>query len=103
MFKIIKVTGNSLSPFFLPGDFVLLYTGRGISTKIQSGDTVVFDHSDHGQLIKTVLTNDRENQLLKVSGLHPDSITSQKLGPIHYRSIIGKVLLHIKKPRPLSN
>ena len=103
MFKIIKVTGISLSPFFIPGDFVILNTSRGIESKIQSGDIVVFNHSDHGQLIKTVLTNDRDKYLLKVSGLHTDSITSQKLGPIHYRSIIGKVLFHIKKPRSKSN
>lgn len=103
MFKIIKVAGLSLSPFFIPGDFVLLNTSRGINSKIQTGDIVVFDHPEYGQLIKTVLTNDRDKYLLKVSGLHTDSITIQKLGPIHYRSIIGKVLFHIKKPRSKSN
>ena len=103
MFKIIKVTGISLSPFFIPGDFVLLNTSRGINSKIQTGDIVVFNHSEYGQLIKTVLTNDKDKCLLKVSGLHTDSITSLKLGPIHYRSIIGKVLFRIKKPRSKSN
>ena len=99
MLTIKKVTGNSLSPFFLPGDFVLLYTWfRGFSS-LKPGDLVVFTHPEIGQMIKYVKTNDPENAVILMAGTYSDSISSHKLGPIPYTSILGKVILPIRKAR----
>ncbi len=99
MLKIIKVTGNSLSPFFLPGDYVIVRTNRSITQAVKPGATVVFEHPKYGQLIKRVLTNNPASKTLNVIGIHENSISSHKLGPIPYSDILGKVILHIKKPR----
>ena len=92
MIKIIKVTGNSLSPFFFPGDYVLIWRSPGRFTKLSSDDYVVFNHQDHGLLIKQILFNNPAENFIEVEGIHPDSITSKKMGRIPYQNIIGKVI-----------
>jgi len=101
MLKIIKVTGKSLSPFFLPGDYVLVSTYRPGYKYLQSGTVIVFQHTEFGRLIKRVHTNFPGSENLKVSGSHENSISSHKLGLIHYSDLIGKVIFHIKQPRTL--
>jgi phage repressor protein C with HTH and peptisase S24 domain len=98
MIKIVKVTGNSLSPFFLPGDFVLIGLKPIFSRFIQPGDFIVFDHEGYGRLIKKVLDFDPRNDHYLVSGTQPMSLDSKQLGPISDQAVIGKVLLHIKNP-----
>ena len=102
MLKIIKVTGNSLSPFFLSGDYVFISTNHSAYSQLRPGSTVVFNHPDFGQLIKRVHTNYPESQNVKVTGINKDSISSHKLGLIPYSDIIGKVKFHIKQPRKQS-
>ena len=101
MLKIIKVTGTSLSPFFLPGDYVLVSTYRPGYKNFQSGNVVVFHHPEFGLLIKRVHTNYPETKNLKVAGIHDNSISSHKLGLIPYSDLVGKVIFHINQPRTL--
>ena len=98
MLKIIKVTGNSLSPFFLSGDFVLISTSHRQFKNLQEGDSVVFSHPEYGRLIKIIVINFPDSEYLKVTGIHKDSISSQKLGSVPYSDLIGRVIFHIKKP-----
>lgn len=93
------VIGNSLSPFFLPGDFVIILKSLSVFRNLLPGDTVVFTHPVYGQLIKTVLSNDTGIQSVQVKGTHPDSISSAKLGNIPYHQLLGKVILHFHPPR----
>jgi len=97
MLKFIKVTGNSLSPFFLQGDYVLVRTFRPSYKNLQVGDFVVFHHSEFGRLIKQVHTIYPETKTLKVIGTHEKSISSHKLGLIPYSDLIGKVFFHVKQ------
>ena len=54
MLRIVKVTGNSLSPFFLPGDYVVVSSFRSGYKNLQTGAVVVFDHPEFGLMIKRV-------------------------------------------------
>ena len=99
MLKIIKVTGNSLSPFFLSGDFAIIRTSHRQFKNLKEGDSVVFLHPEYGQLIKLILDNYPDSECLKVTGSHKDSISSQKLGLIPYSDLLGKVIFHIKQTR----
>jgi len=99
MLKIIKVAGNSLSPFFLSGDYVLVSTYRQSFKRLQIGDSVIFNHPKFGRLIKLIRTNNPVSKILEVRGIDPDSISSQTLGPIPYSTLIGKVIFHFKQPR----
>ena len=99
MIKIIKVTGESLSPFFLHGDFVLVLNFPWIFNQIHIKDIIVFDHPEYGILIKKVVAVDPRNESITVAGTEPNSITSKAIGPIQKEDMIGKVIFHIKKPR----
>jgi signal peptidase I len=96
MIRIIKVTGSSLSPFFLPGDYVLVSRSRWLVGELEKGDIIVFDHPDHGRLIKEISSFPDPDHLF-VIGRHPESIDSTSFGPVPRASVIGKVIWHISR------
>lgn len=98
MLKIIKVTGESLSPFFLPGDYVLIGKCSYLFGGISKGDIVVFTHSAYGLMIKEIEIINSELGQIHVKGSHPLSVDSLKMGPIAFDDIHGKVIWHIKNP-----
>jgi hypothetical protein len=95
MFKIIKVTGLSLSPFFLPDDYVLLWRAPRQFKKLAPGDFIVFDHNEYGLLIKEVVRNTTTEEFIEAKGIHPDSLSTQRMGKIPYKNIVGKVFRRI--------
>lgn len=96
MFKFIKVTGKSLWPVYKEGDFVLVTKIPFFFKRIKRGDVVVFRHPQLGALIKCVDGIDQSAGNFYVTGIHPDSLDSRKLGAIHHKDIIGKVVFHFK-------
>jgi phage repressor protein C with HTH and peptisase S24 domain len=94
MLKLIKVTGSSLFPEYQEGDYVMIITCPFFIFK--QGDTIVFQHPEHGKMIKNIERLDSDK--IHVVGIHPDSIDSRRFGPIYRRSVIGKVIWQIKKP-----
>jgi signal peptidase I len=98
MIKFIKVTGESLSPFFLSGDYVLIGKCSYLFGPIRKGDIVVYTHSSYGLMIKEVDKISSDLQQIHVKGSHPFSLDSSQIGPIATADIIGKVIWHLKKP-----
>ncbi len=49
-------------------------------------------------MIKRVDKYDKNNGELWVSGTHPDSVDSLEIGPVFTEDLLGKVVLHIRKP-----
>jgi len=94
MLQILRVTGESLSPGYQEGDFVVIATNP-LFYRIKPGDVIVFEHTGYGTLIKRV-THKLPDEVY-VSGTHEHSLDSRKLGPIERKSITGKVLWHIRK------
>lgn len=98
MIKIIKVAGESLSPSFLPGDYVLIGKYSYLFGAISTGDIIVFTHPSLGLMIKEVDRINSELQQIHVKGSHPLSLASRQIGPISVANILGKVIWHIKNP-----
>jgi nickel-type superoxide dismutase maturation protease len=98
MFRMIKVTGESLSPLFHEGDYVLISTIPFVVKRVKAGDTILFQHPSYGTLIKQVEWVDSEDGELSVTGIHPNSVDSRRFGPIRREDVIGKVLWHIPRP-----
>lgn len=96
MLKVIKVTGGSLSPAYQEGDYVLIGT-CSFFFGITVGNTIVFEHPDHGLLIKKVNQVLHSEDGYEVRGTHPNSVDSRDFGPVSKRNVIGKVLWHIRK------
>ncbi len=97
MLKIIKVTGDSMSPDFKEGDFVLLATASFLLKRLKVGDTIVFAHKLYGILIKRIASFDPETGEVYIEGTRPDSLDSRRLGTIRRENIQGKVITHFSR------
>ncbi len=99
MLQFIKVSGNSLLPEYREGDFVLVAKIPFFLRYIRQGDIIVFDHPVYGLMIKRVdhLVPDKDE--IYVIGTHEFSVDSREFGPISWKTLIGKVIWHIHKPR----
>ena len=96
MFKILRITGMSLSPAFQHGDYVLIQK-IGRLNQLREEDVVVFQQPGYGLLIKQVSSISLENSSCLVYGTAPDSIGSETFGTVPFTTILGKVILHIPK------
>jgi signal peptidase I len=97
MFRIHKVAGDSMSPDFKEGDFVVLITQPFLLKRIKVGDTIIFEHKFYGTLIKRIASFDPETAEAYVEGTHPEGLDSRRLGTIRRESIRGKVIAHFPK------
>jgi signal peptidase I len=98
MFRLIKVAGDSLSPEYNDGDFVLIAKIPVFLLKIRVGDIVVFTLPYYGQLIKKIESISGDEDQIFVIGFHENSVDSRQFGPISKKDINGKVIWHIRKP-----
>jgi len=97
MFKIIKVTGDSLWPDYEEGDFVIVTKIPYFLKSVKRGDVVVFRSSQFGAMVKYVDRIDHSGDKFYVVGVHPYSLDSRQLGAIPKKDIIGKVVFHVKR------
>jgi phage repressor protein C with HTH and peptisase S24 domain len=97
--RVIKVTGDSLSPSFHDGDYVLVATAPPFINRIRPGDIIVFEQENIGTMIKKVDHINRKTGWMYVIGSHEHSVDSNRLGMIDRKSVIGKVICHIPGSR----
>ena len=95
MLRILKVSGNSMSPEYKEGDFVVIATSPFFLHRLKIGDTIVFHHGGYGTLIKRIERFNESGNLIVV-GSQPTSLDSGRLGPISLAAVRGKVVLHIQ-------
>ena len=97
MLQILKVTGESLSPFFVQGDYVLVVKIPFVLRRIKPGDVVVFRHPAYGVMIKRLERFSEDGEELFVLGTHPESNDSRNFGLVPRHWIIGKVTWRIAR------
>jgi phage repressor protein C with HTH and peptisase S24 domain len=96
MIRFLKVTGDSLTPEYQEGDFVLVSKIPFFLVPPSPGDVIAFHQPGYGMLIKRI-QNIAPDGGLNVIGNHPDSIDSRIFGTVRMMDIIGKVIWHIRK------
>ncbi len=91
MFRILRIQGESMSPEYQAGDFVLIRR----TSQPKAGDVIVFHNQLYGTLIKKVekITDDG----IYVIGTGEHSLDSRRLGPVNPDKVLGKVIWHIKR------
>ncbi len=99
MLRILRVSGDSLSPEYREGDFVVLATLPFLLRHLKPGDVIVFQDAHYGTLIKRVERLEADGGIFAV-GTHPLSLDSRRLGPVAPQAVTGRVLWHIPRPRP---
>ncbi len=93
MFQVLRIHGESMSPEYEEGDFVLIM--KIFRGKIKMDDVIVFQHQMHGTLIKAVEKITDEG--IYVLGRGENSLDSRRLGPVNPLSVQGRVIWHIRR------
>lgn len=96
MLRLLKIRGESLTPEYSGGDFVLVSKIPFILNPASPGDVIAFRQPGYGLLIKRIQSIDPEGGV-SVVGSHPDSVDSRVFGPVRPADILGKVIWHIRK------
>ena len=96
MLKLLKISGDSLTPDYQNGDFVIISKIPFFFKPPTHGDVVAFRQPGYGLLIKRI-ESVRPNSEVVVIGSHPESIDSRVFGAIRIEDILGKVVWHIRK------
>ncbi len=91
MFRILRIHGESMSPEYQSGDFVLLV--KPVGGRVKRGDVIVFSNELYGTLIKRIEKITDEG--IYVLGTGENSLDSRRLGPVNPEVVQGKVLWHI--------
>lgn len=97
MLRLLKVSGESLSPVYQDGDFVLIAKIPLLFKEIHRGDVIAFHHEIYGTMIKQVDDISIDGERFIVTGTHENSVDSTQFGAISRDVIIGKVIWHIKR------
>jgi type IV secretory pathway protease TraF len=98
--KVLRVSENSLSPVYLEGDYVLVSIVPLLFGAPKRGDIIVFRHEVYGTMIKMVEAVAPGGEEFSVVGTRAESVDSRRFGPISRKDVAGKVIWHIKGPRP---
>jgi hypothetical protein len=98
MLRFLKVKGDSMSPDYGEGDFVVILTIPFLFRLMRPGSTIAFEHSHYGLLIKRIRTIDTDTKEVIVEGANANSLDSRRLGPIRPAAIRGRVIAHIPRP-----
>ena len=94
MIKLVKVTGNSMSPTLMDGDYVLIRKPRR-QRKLTLGLIYVINHSELGRIIKRL--GDMKHDRCFFIGDNPSSTPSTVIGAVESSRVIGQVILAIGK------
>ena len=97
MLRVLKVSGESLSPLYEEGDFVLVLKIPFFYSFLRRGDAIAFRHPEYGMMIKLIERISDDGEQIFVVGKHPMSIDSRHFGPIPRKEVVGKVIWLISK------
>jgi len=93
MFRVLRIHGESMTPEYWSGDFVLLM--KPFWRRIKRGDVIVFRNQLYGILIKRIEKITDEG--IYVVGTGENSLDSRRLGPVNPDAVQGKVIWHIRR------
>jgi signal peptidase I len=96
MLRLLKIRGDSLSPEFNAGDFVIVSKIPFLFAPPSPGDVVAFHQPGYGTLIKRIQAL-APGGGLSVTGTHPESVDSRTFGPVRRADLLGKVIWHIRR------
>lgn len=94
MLKLGPVLGDSLSPEYKKGDFVLVSRIPFLFGRPRVGDIVAFRQPEIGLALKQVEAVEVGGARFIVIGTHPLSTDSRHFGPVAREDLVGVVIFH---------
>jgi len=98
MLRLIKVSGDSLHPGYRSGDFVVISKIPVLFNWLRAGDVVVFNRQPYGLLVKRIERVEAGGERIYVLGTQLHSVDSREFGWIDRKDVLGKVIVHAKRP-----
>ncbi len=95
MLRVFRVSGDSLSPLYRDGDFVMVSNLPLHTRRLEPGDVVAFRKHPYGVMLKRIDRYNLNDGTLFVIGYHPASIDSRRFGLLEAGQVLGKVVWHI--------
>ena len=99
MVRVLRISGDSMSPDYREGDFVVIATAPFLFHILKPGDVIAFEHGYYGLLIKRISRRGDATDEFIVEGVNSNSLDSRRLGPVRLDAIRGRVIAHFPKPR----
>lgn len=96
MFRLVKIKGDSMWPDYRHNDYVAISRRR--NNALLPGDDVICRHAEFGLILKRIKHIGPNG--MRLTGLNRLSAESGRLGNIQRRAVVGRVVWHIKRPRP---
>ncbi|AJP42816.1 hypothetical protein EP12_03005 [Alteromonas australica] len=97
MLKIVRVSGDSMQPTLLDGDFAVVLTWP--KKALRPGQVVVVNCPHFGTLIKRVQQIVPNGEFSLSGDNTAASLTTEKMGWFNRQRVIGRVLYYVKRPR----
>lgn len=97
MLKIVRVSGDSMQPSLLDGDFVVVLTWP--KKALRTGQVVVVTCPHLGILIKRVQEILPNGEFFLSGDNTAASLATEKMGRFNSQGVIGKVLCCVRRPR----
>ena len=79
MLRLLRVTGDSMSPEYKEGDFVIVVTAPFLFRSLKPGNVIAFEHGLYGLLVKRVREFDGLSKEVIVEGANPNSLGSHNV------------------------
>lgn len=111
-FGTVKVSGSSMSPTFMPGDWLLIKEIKGRSHPLKVNSVYLINDPERPgiKLLKRVkeievdeVVGEKTQFTYWFEGDHPASTDSRKWGWLNEDQVLGKVLLRYRKGQGLKN
>ncbi|MBU2970328.1 nickel-type superoxide dismutase maturation protease [Pseudoalteromonas sp. C2R02] len=96
-FKLIRITGHSMSPRIPDNSYVLLFSWLNIF-KPKKGNTLLIKHPKYGDIIKTLNYVDNQG-FFWFKGESEQSVSMIEIGPISKDQILAKVCFTLSANR----
>ena len=93
MFSLFQVEGDSMSPIYTDGDYLLL---RRFFRRLRVGERVVVEHDTYGLIVKEIARVSSEKGI-QLTGTNVASVSSEKMGWCEHKQVIGKVVWLFKR------
>ncbi len=94
--QFFKIRGQSMSPIFLPNNFVLVI--KHPWQKFNVGDVILVNHQHYGKIIKRICTIETQHgkTFFTLKSDNPQGVTTEQIGKTNKNQLIGKVIYQVK-------
>jgi len=90
--RLVRVSGHSMSPVLEDGDYVVLKRVRRQSA-LKPGEIVLIRHAEFGDILKRIRRLGPNG--IEAEGISDASVSSEKIGRVAFEHVLGRLIWRI--------